>query len=165
MKKLAKNSAIILCLAFMATAIQMCFSGCRKNENQESYCTDPEAVNYYGNSPCEYLSDIDKLTRRKWKITSVTTEIYQSGDLISSSDSSVTDWTIQFFSSGNFYEQSNGQTYQGQWQLDGNKLILDTWAYDVDYIRMKALKYRFKESWMLNSTLYVRHTIFNAAEE
>ena len=165
MKKLAKNTAIILCMAFMATAIQMCFSGCRKNENQESYCTDPEAVNYYDNSPCEYLSDIDKLTRIKWKITSVTTEMYQSGELITSSDSSVTDWTIQFFESGNFFEKSNGQTYQGQWTLTNNQLTLDQWTYDVDFIKMKTLKYRFKESWILNSTLYSRHTVFSATSE
>lgn len=166
MKKFAKNAVIILCMAFMATAIQMCFSGCRKNNSQEEiYCTDPEAGNYFGTLPCNYLSDTEKLTRVKWKINSITTEMYQSGSLVTSSDSAVTDWTIQFFESGNFFEKSNGQTYQGQWTLTNNQLTLDQWTYDVDLIKMKTLKYRFKESWILNSTLYSRHTVFSATSE
>lgn len=162
MKKLAKNSAIILCMAFMATAIQLCSTGCsKKQQSEEIYCTDPESANYYQSLPCRYLSESEKLTRVKWSVKNVRTEYYQSGTMTTQTDSAVNNWSIQFFDSGNFFEWVNGQIYQGQWQLTGSQLTMDQWTYDVDYIKMKTMKYRFKESWMLNSTLYARHTIIS----
>jgi len=163
MKKLAKNTAIILCLAFMATAIQLCSTGCKKAEPEENiYCTDQEAANYYGNLPCSYLSPNEKLTRGKWSIYNVKTEYYISGSLTTTSDSATEKWTIQFFNSGNFFEFVNGTTYQGQWHLSGDQLTIDQWTYDDDHIKMKSLIYRFRESWIVNNTLYGRHTIFQA---